>query len=94
VEIAAGSVLLFNGYLLHRSLPNAAPHGLRRALVNHYMSAQSLLPWTRPPDDVHVAKWDCRDIVMVAGRDPYAWRGITDVSRPYIRPDKNGGCHR
>jgi phytanoyl-CoA hydroxylase len=94
VEIAAGSVLLFNGYLLHRSLPNAAPSGLRRALVNHYMSAQSLLPWTRPPDDVHVAKWDCRDIVMVAGRDPYAWRGITDVSRPYIRPDKDGGCHR
>jgi phytanoyl-CoA hydroxylase len=94
VEIAAGSVLLFNGYLLHRSLPNAAPSGLRRALVNHYMSAQSLLPWTRPPDDVHVAKWDCRDIVMVAGRDPYAWRGITDVSRPYIRPDKAGGCHR
>jgi len=94
VEVAAGSVLLFNGYLLHRSLPNAAPTGLRRALVNHYMSAQSLLPWTRPPDDVHVAKWDCRDIVMVAGRDPYAWRGITDVSRPYIRPDKDGGCHR
>lgn len=94
VEIAAGSVLLFNGYLLHRSLPNAARSGLRRALVNHYMSAQSLLPWTRPPDDVHVAKWDCRDIVMVAGRDPYAWRGITDVSRPYIRPDKDGGCHR
>jgi phytanoyl-CoA hydroxylase len=94
VKVAAGSVLLFNGYLLHRSLPNAAPTGLRRALVNHYMSAQSLLPWTRPPDDVHVAKWDCRDIVMVAGPDPYAWRGITDVSRPYIRPDKNGGCHR
>jgi hypothetical protein len=94
VEVTAGSVVLFNGYLLHRSLPNAAVAGLRRALVNHYMSAQSLLPWTRPPDDVHVAKWDCRDIVMVAGRDPYAWRGITDVSRPYIRPDKDGGCHR
>jgi phytanoyl-CoA hydroxylase len=94
VEVAAGSVLLFNGYLLHRSLPNAARSGLRRALVNHYMSAQSLLPWTRPPDDVHVAKWDCRDIVMVAGRDPYGWRGITDVSRPYIRPDRDGGCHR
>ena len=41
-----------------------------------------------------VAKWDCRDIVMVAGQDPYAWRGITDTSRPCIRPDKNGGCHR
>jgi phytanoyl-CoA hydroxylase len=87
-------VLLFNGYLLHRSLPNTARNGLRRALANHYMSAQSLLPWTRPPHDVHVAKWDCRDIVMVAGHDPYAWRGITDVTQPYIRPDKDGGCHR
>jgi ectoine hydroxylase-related dioxygenase (phytanoyl-CoA dioxygenase family) len=94
VQIAAGSVLLFNGYLLHRSLPNTARSGLRRALVNHYMSARSLLPWTRPPDDVHVAKWDYRDIVMVVGHDPYAWRGITDVSRPSIRPDKDGGCHR
>jgi hypothetical protein len=27
----------------------------------------NVLPWTRPPDDVHVAKWDSRDIVMVAG---------------------------
>jgi hypothetical protein len=25
---------------------------------------------------------------------PYAWRGITDTSRPHIRPDKDGGCHR
>jgi hypothetical protein len=58
------------------------------------MSAQSLLPWTRPPADVHVAKWDSRDIVMVAGKDPYAWRGTTDTSRPHIRTDKDGGCHR
>jgi len=94
VQVAAGSVVLFNGYLLHRSLPNTARSGLRRALVNHYMSAQSLLPWTLPPAGVHVAKWDCRDIVMVAGQDPYAWRGTTDTSRPYIRPDRNGGCHR
>jgi phytanoyl-CoA hydroxylase len=94
VQVASGSVVLFNGYLLHRSLPNTARRGLRRALVNHYMSAQSLLPWTRPPEDVHVAKWDCRDIVMVAGHDPYAWAGTADISRPYIRPDKNGGCHR
>jgi ectoine hydroxylase-related dioxygenase (phytanoyl-CoA dioxygenase family) len=94
VQVAAGSVVMFNGYLLHRSLPNTARSGLRRALVNHYMSAQSLLPWMRPPADVHVAKWDFRDIVLVAGQDPYAWRGITDTSRPYIRPDKDGGCHR
>jgi len=94
VEIQAGSVLLFNGYLLHRSLPNTARSGLRRALINHYMSAQSLVPWTQPPEGVHVAKWDCRDIVMVAGSDPYAWRGTADITRPYIRPDRDGGCHR
>jgi phytanoyl-CoA hydroxylase len=94
VEVEAGSVVLFNGYLLHRSLPNTALSGLRRALVNHYMSAQSLLPWTQPPEGVHVAKWDFRDVVLVAGRDPYAWRGTADITRPYIRPDRDGGCHR
>jgi phytanoyl-CoA hydroxylase len=94
VEIQAGSVLLFNGYLLHRSLPNTARSGLRRALINHYMSAQSLLPWTHPPEGVHVAKWDCRDIVMVAGSDPYAWRGTADITQPHIRPNRDGGCHR
>ena len=46
VEVRAGTVVFFNGYLLHRSLPNRAPAGrYRRALVNHYMSAHSLLPW-------------------------------------------------
>jgi phytanoyl-CoA hydroxylase len=50
VEVPAGSVVLFNGYLLHMSLPNTGRNGLRRALVNHYMSVQSLLPWMlRPP---------------------------------------------
>ena len=43
VEVKAGSVVFFNGYLLHRSLKNRSS-GFRRALVNHYMSAESLLP--------------------------------------------------
>ncbi|HEY9289645.1 MAG TPA: phytanoyl-CoA dioxygenase family protein, partial [Microlunatus sp.] len=43
VEIAAGTALIFNGYLLHRSLENSGRHGYRRALANHYMSAESLL---------------------------------------------------
>jgi hypothetical protein len=93
VEIRAGSVVLFSGYLLHRSLPNTARSGLRRALVNHYMSAQSLLPWTQPPEGVHIAKWDCRDVVLVAGHDPYAWSGTADITRPHIRPGRDGGCH-
>jgi len=48
VEVKAGSIVFFNGYLLHRSLPNHAKSGYRRVLVNHYMSAESLLPWWHP----------------------------------------------
>ncbi|MGP2436109.1 phytanoyl-CoA dioxygenase family protein [Streptomyces sp. JW3] len=94
VEIAAGSVLLFNGYLLHKSLPNTGRHGFRRALVNHYMRASSLLPWAPPGEDVPMAQADFRDIVLVAGRDPYAYKGTADLRVPRVRPDRSGGCER
>lgn len=96
VEMKAGSVVLFNGYLLHRSLPNRAPSGFRRSLVNHYMSAESLLPWYGDAIATgrHVAAADMRDIVMVAGEDPYAFRGIEDIMRPHVRPSGEGGCGR
>jgi phytanoyl-CoA hydroxylase len=94
VEIPAGSVLLFDGYLLHRSLPNSGRHGMRRALVNHYMSAESLLPWFPPQQGEAMALLDHRDILMVAGRDPYAAAGTTDAMRPHVRPDREGGCLR
>ncbi len=83
VEVAAGSVVFFNGYLLHRSLRNRATAGLRRALVFHCMSAQSWLPWScggRIP-----ATEDNRDVVMVAGSDPYAGKGIEDHSPVFVR---------
>ena len=94
VEIPAGTALFFNGYLLHRSLQNSGKHGYRRALANHYMSAASLLPWRPPRDDEHMAMVDYRDIVLVAGTDPYAYKGVEDLARPYSRPDKDGGCDR
>ena len=94
VEMKAGSVLVFNGYLLHRSLPNSGKHGFRRALVNHYMSAQSLLPWRPPREDEHMAKTDDRDILMVAGKDPYAYKGLEERHKPMIRKDREGGCDR
>jgi ectoine hydroxylase-related dioxygenase (phytanoyl-CoA dioxygenase family) len=94
VEVAAGTAVIFNGYLLHRSLQNSGKRGFRRALVNHYMSAESLLPWQDVPADTHVGKWDFRDIVLVAGEDPYAYKGVLDVQRPHVRPDGNGGCDR
>ena len=93
VEVTAGSIVFFNGYLLHRSLPNRAAGGFRRALVNHYMSAESLLPWRHPDNgSLGVASYDFRDIVMIAGRDPYAWKGTEELSFSHIRPDREGGC--
>jgi phytanoyl-CoA hydroxylase len=85
VEVAAGSAVLFNGYLLHRSLPNTTRSGFRRALVNHYMSAESLLAWSH-------AREDFRDVVLVAGKDPYAYKGVERLASPQVRPEGVGGC--
>jgi len=93
VEVKRGAIVFFNGYLLHRSLPNKAPEGTyRRVLVNHYMSAQSLLPWSKIEQGQPVASADHRDIVMIAGEDPYAWKGVEDKARPHVRASGEGGC--
>ena len=94
VEVPAGSAVLFNGYLLHRSLPNTGRRGFRRALVNHYMSASSPLPWGAAREGEHFAAADYRDVVLVAGADPYAYKGLADLARPGVRPDREGGCDR
>jgi phytanoyl-CoA hydroxylase len=94
VELQRGAALVFDGYLLHRSLPNTGRAGTRRALVSHYMSAESLLPWFPPGETQAMATLDHRDIVLVAGADPYAAKGTIDVMRPQVRPDGNGGCVR
>jgi len=59
---------------------------------NHYMSAESLLPWAKPDEKTSMALADYRDIVMVAGTDPYAYKGTTDVAKPVVRADGEGGC--
>ena len=92
VEVKAGAIVFFNGYLLHRSLPNLAQTGYRRALVNHYMSAQSLLPWRAPAGPTTMATHDYRDIVMIAGEDPYAYKGVESIAYSHIRPNREGGC--
>ncbi|MDX2081700.1 MAG: phytanoyl-CoA dioxygenase family protein [Terrimicrobiaceae bacterium] len=92
LEVKAGSIIFFNGYFLHRSFPNRAERGCRRVLVNHYMSAQSLLPWTSDTGGKPVSTFDARDVVLVAGTDPYAYKGTVDVARPMIRPIGQGGC--
>ena len=85
VEVKAGSVVFFNGYLLHSSRRNRSDTRFRRALVNHYMSAESYLPWDQ--DGKFPLKEDMRDIVLVAGVDPYAHKGTESLNQAYLRPD-------
>jgi phytanoyl-CoA hydroxylase len=73
VEVEAGSVVFFNGYLLHRSRKNRS--GIfRRVLVNHYCNAWSLLPWHLREGE-SPASADRRAVTLVSGADPYAWKG-------------------
>ncbi len=69
VEVAAGTVVFFNGYLLHRSLKNRSS-GTRMALVNHYMNAWSPLPWMMHKG-IEVGTSNYRNVVQVSGDDPY-----------------------
>lgn len=84
VELPAGSAVFLHGHLLHRSLRNRRQSGFRRALVNHYMNAHSLLPW----DFGETPRVDWRDIVIVAGEDPYAWKGTEQLARPFVRSEE------
>ena len=85
VEVQAGAVVFFNGYLLHRSLRNRS-NGTRMALVNHYMNAWSLLPW-QVGNGIQVGTADTRTIVPVTGDDPYAHKPITESPGvTFVRP--------
>ncbi len=86
VEAKTGDIVFFHGYLLHRSFKNRSS-AYRRVLVNHYMNAWSLLPW-RVPEGQTAARADFRDIVMVAGSDPYGWKGMENTSDISVRQCK------
>lgn len=95
VEVKAGSVVFFNGYLLHKSLKNRS-QVYRRALVSHYMNAWSLLPWYEtdtPIGRTSVGLADARGVIQVAGTDPYAWKGYDKLGddvylRSYAKTDE------
>ena len=77
--------IIFHGYLFHMSLQNKTSNHYRRALVSHYCSAESMLPWDFDGNSNHIQ--DFRDIFMVSGNDPYAYKGIQDLTKPVVRPD-------
>jgi phytanoyl-CoA hydroxylase len=85
VAVKAGDVVFFNGYLLHRSFRNRSGR-TRRALVNHYMNAWSLLPWMMGKG-VDVGREDYRTVVPAVGDDPYEWKGYTAApDKSFVRP--------
>lgn len=73
VEVKRGSVVFFNGYLLHRSPKNRSDI-YRRALVSHYCNAWSRLPWQEEGDEPPATS-HYRNCIHVAGIDPYNWMG-------------------
>lgn len=86
IEVSAGSVVFFNGYLLHRSMPNRSDRR-RMALVNHYMNAWSPLPWMMEKG-IDVGTADYRTVVQTSGDDPYAWRGTEPPpQQTFVRPN-------
>lgn len=68
IEMKAGSVLFFNGYLLHSSKKNRSA-GHRPALTMHYCTSASLLTWKE--------ERNYRGVTQVRGHDPYAEEGYT-----------------
>jgi hypothetical protein len=39
-----------------------------------------------------MATADCRDVLLVAGTDPYAAKGTVDVMRARLRPDDSASA--
>lgn len=84
---APGDVILFHGYLLHRSGPNRTPDRFRRALAFHGARAESLMPWMGAERQGPIGGADHRDFVMIAGEDPYPWAERVDVDDAvWMRP--------
>jgi ectoine hydroxylase-related dioxygenase (phytanoyl-CoA dioxygenase family) len=46
IPLEPGSAVFFNGYLVRGSYRNIRPHGLRRALLSTYASAETLPAWS------------------------------------------------
>lgn len=101
VEVETGTLVFFNGYLLHRSRKNRG-NTFRRVLVNHYCNSWSLLPWSIREGE-RPASADRRCIIPVSGVDPYSWKGYDEPGKnvglrtckaitelPPINPEENG----
>src|SRR5690348_3398351 len=68
VEVKGGDMLVFNGYMLHRSLRNNSERS-RRVLSCHYMSMNSAFsPWIPASTrSTYIGIYDDRKVVPVLG---------------------------
>lgn len=89
MEMPAGSVLFFSGYLLHKSTKNRTD-AFRSVIVNHYSTSWTLLPFAideglpKQAMKEAIAVADNRTVLQVAGEDPYAWKGIDDSKSHFV----------
>ncbi len=73
LEVDAGTGILFDGHLLHRSATHRRTTGLRRALIGHFAASGTPSPWDG--DNRFMPLHDSGRIEIVTGGTPYAHRG-------------------
>ena len=94
VEVKKGSVVFFNGHLLHRSAKNRSKDDFRRVLVNHYMNSYSFLPWGPNAEGESCARYDRRNVMFVSGKDPYPERPLEEFNHMSLRGTSEGEGHK
>ena len=70
LEMKAGSVLFFSGYMLHSSKENVS-QTYRPALTMHYCSTNTWLTWK--------GERNYRGVIQIEGEDPYAADGYVEA---------------
>lgn len=73
LEVDAGTGILFDGHLLHRSATHRRTTGLRRALIGHFAASGTPSPWDG--ENRFMPLHDGGRIEIVTGGTPYEHRG-------------------
>ena len=82
VEVKAGGVVFFNGYLLHQSLKNRRRPAIGGCWSTNYLSCKSLLPWTDVWEGGSVARADIRQVFPMAVSPPVLGRALNSQRAP------------
>lgn len=102
LSVPAGAGILYDGYLLHRSLENRRRNGLRRALIGHFTGSAAASRWDGANRRIPAAGGPPVEVVAGATAFAYpettprlrlgAWRGDAHAVRPSSRrPCRDSG---